>query len=283
VLRPRQVARGVELFPARTPTLPPATHTNSYALGEREILLVEPSTPYDDERRAWLEWARGIASRGQRLVALLITHHHVDHVGGAAFLARELGLPIWAHEATASRLPELGIQRHLADGEALRLEGVVGAEWTVLHTPGHAPGHVCLLNAEHRTLVVGDMVATVGTILIEPGDGDMRAYLAQLTRLASLDARVVLPAHGHPIDEPAAHFRHYVAHRLDRERKTLMALDHAGDEGAELEALMPMAYADTPRAVWPLARLSLLAHLEKLELDGLALRKRERWVRSSRR
>src|SRR6185369_3926428 len=90
--RPRHVARGVELFPARTPTLPPATHTNSYALGDREVVLVEPATPYDDERRAWLDWARSFPSQGRRAVAIAVTHHHRDHVGGVEVFARELGL-----------------------------------------------------------------------------------------------------------------------------------------------------------------------------------------------
>ena len=83
VERPRSVADGVALFPARTPTLPPATHTNSYALGTRDVLLVEPATPFEDERRAWLDWARGLASQGRHLVAIFATHHHIDHISGA--------------------------------------------------------------------------------------------------------------------------------------------------------------------------------------------------------
>src|SRR5690349_5799755 len=101
-MRPRRVARGVELFPARTPTLPPATHTNSYAVGEREVLLVEPATPYEDERRDWLAWARAFAGEGRRAVAIVLTHHHMDHVGGAELFAKELGLPLWAHRETAA-------------------------------------------------------------------------------------------------------------------------------------------------------------------------------------
>lgn len=277
MLAPRTIARGVELVSARTPTLPPATHTNSYAIGERELVLVEPATPHEDEQREWLAWARALASQGRTLVALALTHHHLDHVGGAALFARELGLPIWAHGATAARLPELPIARRLDEGELLTLDGAVPQRWTVLHTPGHAPGHACFFEESLGVVLVGDMVATVGTILIEPNDGDMRAYLAQLERLASLDARVALPAHGEPIDglgapSPTALFRFYIQHRLLREAKVHAALAQAGEPGADAEALVPVAYADTPPALWPIARMSLEAHLIKLEHDGRARR-----------
>src|SRR5262252_54983 len=97
MLRPRELANGLEMFPAKTPTLPPATHTNSYALGSGEVLLVEPATPYAEEQRAWADWVRALASRGRRAVAILVTHHHVDHVGGLDALTRELQLPVWMH------------------------------------------------------------------------------------------------------------------------------------------------------------------------------------------
>ena len=87
-MRPRELASGVSLFAARTPPLPPATDTNSYALGEREVILVEPATPYEDEQRAWVDWARGLAGTGRTPVALFATHYHSDHVGGVDVLAR---------------------------------------------------------------------------------------------------------------------------------------------------------------------------------------------------
>jgi glyoxylase-like metal-dependent hydrolase (beta-lactamase superfamily II) len=274
-MRPRELASTLSLFPTRTPTLPPATHTNSYALGGRDVLLVEPATPYEDEQRAWIAWARALVSQGRRLVAIVPTHHHPDHVGGLDALAKELGAPVWAHAATIERLaPETRarVARRLDEGDEIVLEGPRDEAWRVLFTPGHAPGHVCLFEPRSRTLVVGDMVASVGTILIAPGDGDMARYLAELERLAALDASVALPAHGEPIDEPSALFRRYVAHRLMREAKVLAAIASAGPEGADLATLVAGAYDDTPVHLWPIAKLSLEAHLEKLVGEGRVAR-----------
>jgi glyoxylase-like metal-dependent hydrolase (beta-lactamase superfamily II) len=275
MIRPRELSSSLQLFPALTPTLLPATHTNSYALGGRDVLLIEPATPYEDEQRAWIEWARGLVAQGRKLLAIVATHHHEDHVGGLDVLARELDAPVWAHELTVDRLPpstRARVTRRLADGDAIVLEGPRDESWRVLHTPGHAPGHVCLFEERTRTAVVGDMVASVGTILIAPGDGDMTIYLQQLDRLAALDASVALPAHGEPIDEPATLFRKYIAHRLAREAKVLEAVKRAGIAGADAATLVPDAYSDTPMHLWPIARLSLETHLEKLERDGLVTR-----------
>lgn len=276
-MRPRNVAPRVERFDARTPTLPPATHTNSYALGDREVVLVEPSTPYEDEQREWLAWARALASNGRELRAIVLTHHHLDHVGGAELFARELGLPVWAHRATAERVG-VKIDRALDEGELLALDGPTRSTWRVMHTPGHAPGHVCLHDEEAGTVIVGDMVASVGTILIEPNDGDMSEYLAQLARLSRLEAHVALPAHGEPIDAPSALFDRYVAHRLAREARVIEALGRAPARGSRAEDLVPHAYADTPPGIWPIARMSLEAHLVKLEREGRAKRSDDGWT-----
>ena len=104
MLRPRELSRSIAMVGARTPTLPPATHTNSYAIGARDVVLVEPATPYVGEQRAWLGWARSLASEGRRAIAIVATHHHADHVGGIDVLARELDLPVWAHAETAARV-----------------------------------------------------------------------------------------------------------------------------------------------------------------------------------
>jgi endoribonuclease LACTB2 len=278
--RPAGLAEGVERFHALTPTLPPATHTNSYALGTRQLLLVEPATPYDDERRAWVQWARGLVSAGRELVGILLTHHHADHVGGAAFFRSELGVPLYAHRHTASRLaPEITISHLLDEGDELVLDGPEPQRWRALFTPGHAPGHLCLHEERLGALVVGDMVASVGTILVAPGDGDMRVYIEELRRLEALGAKTALPAHGEVITDPSRLFRAYVMHRLMRESLVHEAVVATG--GGTLDELVPRAYGDTPEAIWPLAKLSLEAHLEKLEHEGRVRREGARWLPSS--
>ena len=265
---PEQVADHIERLATRAPTLPPATHTNSYALGEREVLLVEPATPYEDEQRQWLQWAEGLRSQGRSLVGIFVTHHHVDHVGGAAQLSKALGLELWGHADTAAQLPSVRFDRLLSDGEQLVLDGPLVQRWDVLHTPGHAAGHLCLMERDLGYVVVGDMVASQGTILIEPGDGDMSLYVEQLARLEALGAQRALPAHGAPIDDPSKLFRTYIRHRGMREAKILSALRTFGERGATPKSLVPIAYSDTPKHVWPMAILSVRAHIEKLVQEG---------------
>jgi len=264
-LVPTDVAPGVQMLSLRTPTLPPATHTNAYLLGADDLLLVEPASADAAEVERICAWVETRVDAGARLLGVFLTHHHHDHAAGAAQVSARLRAPLWAHAETAQRLPEgVSIARELNSGEILALSDAHRLE--VLHTPGHAPGHLCLLDHVTRVLVAGDMVAGVGSILIEPGDGDMVQYLASLAHMDAQNAALLLPAHGLPIEEARAKLQGYIAHRLAREAKVLAALQQL--EGlASLEQLLPIAYADTPVMAWPLAKLALEAHLIKLEAE----------------
>ena len=249
------LAPGIRVLALRTPTLPPAAHTNVYLVGPDAgpWVAVDPGSPYPDQQ-AVLD--RALAEVGLALV--LLTHHHGDHVGGAAELAARFGAPIAAHANTAKRLPGLEITRLLEDGERV-------ADLECVFTPGHADGHLCF--AREGFTIAGDMVAGLGTILIDPSEGDMTLYLRSLERLLAMPQAMLLPAHGPALPDGHAKLREYIAHRLMREAKVVAALGASDEPVGELVA---RAYADTPRMLWPLAERSLVAHLHKLAVDGRA-------------
>jgi endoribonuclease LACTB2 len=266
-----EVAPGIARIMVATPTLPPATHTGCYVVGRSDLLAVDPGSPYPDQQDAL---AAAIAARGQ-LRAIVLTHHHADHVGGARALARATGAPIMAHPDAAQRLVgRVEIDRYLADGERLDLGG---RRLDVMLTPGHAPGHLVVRDLDSRAAIVGDLVAGVGTILIDPDDGDMATYLASLERLRTAAVGALLPAHGPVIDDGAGKLAAYIGHRLMREARVLAAL---ADAPRALPALCTIAYADTPSWLWPLAERSLLAHLDKLVAEGRARHDLDGWRRT---
>jgi glyoxylase-like metal-dependent hydrolase (beta-lactamase superfamily II) len=272
-----EVAPFVQVLPLRTPTLPPATHTNAVLVGSGDAVLIEPATPYPEELERAVAWVEEARRAGTHVRALLVTHHHPDHVGGARALSERLRLPLWGHALTAERLKgELTFDRLLEDGERIVLDGPEPLVLRAIHTPGHAPGHLCFLEERSRVMVAGDMVAAVGTILVEPGDGDMAEYLRSLERMAAEKPSVLVPAHGGPLRDPEAVLAHYVRHRLDRERRIYDALVGYGGAATPLD-LLPVAYADAPRAAWPLAALSTEAHLLKLSAEGRVRRTAGRW------
>jgi endoribonuclease LACTB2 len=113
------------------------------------------------------------------------------------------------------------------------------------------------------------MVAGLGTILIDPSEGDMAQYLDSLRTLLARDGGALLPAHGPMISDGAAKLREYIAHRTMREDRIVAAL--TGQADASAAELVAIAYSDTPRVLWGLAERSLLAHLDKLVREQRAL------------
>jgi ribonuclease/clavin/mitogillin len=263
-----EVFPGVSLVPLRTPTLPPATHTNCALFGTKELLAVDPASPYQDEQKVLDTVLDHLAqTRGCTLKAILLTHHHQDHMSGAAYLKKKQNVPVYAHAKTAALVPAGLVDYLIEDGHAFELPGNPARRVTAMFTPGHAPGHLCYREETTGITASGDMVASVGTIIIDPSEGDMSLYLASLTRLKESKPSFLIPSHGLTIGDPAAKIDEYIKHRLAREAKVLQALQ--AKPNAKPQDLLETAYDDTPVALYPLAVRSLMAHLQKLVNDGV--------------
>tara|TARA_R110002096_G_scaffold433381_2_gene651998 strand:- start:42171 stop:43580 length:1410 start_codon:yes stop_codon:yes gene_type:complete len=259
---------GIAVSPLRTPTLPPATTTNCYVVGTDEFIVIDPATPHADERGVLCDALDSRIAEGGSFSEIWLTHHHGDHVGAAEFLSKRYGVPIAAHAITAGLLEGIcNVERHLEDGEQRTLAGRLPRVLECVFTPGHAPGHLCFYEQHTKTMIAGDMVASIGSILIDPSEGDMVAYLASLERLRGFGARLLLPAHGFAVSDPEALLCNYIEHRLGREAKVLAALTETPQSTSQM---VGQVYADTPTFLHGLAERSLLSHLVKLETDGLA-------------
>lgn len=271
-----EVAPGVRVIALRTPTLPPAVHTNCYVIGPTigagPLLLVDPGSPYPQSQQALDEILQSEAQAGRVATAALLTHHHADHVGGARHLQKRWNLEVLAHPLTASTGAGRGLVTRLVQEGPLPHGDL---ELELISTPGHAAGHLCLKIASAHATVAGDLVAGMGTILIDPDEGDMIEYLASLERVAAAAPGALLPAHGPMIADGHAKLVAYREHRLMREHKIAAAL--ASVPRSTADELVPMAYADTPQPYWPLAVRSTLAHLVKLEREDRARRDGSYW------
>ncbi len=245
--------------------------TNSYFLGEADHwALIDPGPADSRHLRALQQCAPGPIRQ------ILVTHTHPDHSPGAAPLRRLIGAQLLgrvsAHTQGQDRtfIPD----RELRDGDTLTL----GSDTTlrVLHTPGHASNHLCYLLEQERLLFTGDHIIQGSTVVIDPPDGDMSAYIASLERLLDEDLAALAPGHGALMTRPHEALCALIAHRLNRESRVYSALSAHAPE--PLAALLERAYAEVPVTLYPLAERSLLAHLLKLEADGRARRHGDRWI-----
>jgi glyoxylase-like metal-dependent hydrolase (beta-lactamase superfamily II) len=219
---------GVLRVRAANPSALTLDGTNTYVVGR---WVVDPG-PADDDH---LEAVRSAAREG--IEGVVLTHGHADHAEGADLL----GVPV--HRPG---------------------EGETAGPFSALATPGHSADSVCLIWRE-RVCFSGDTVLGTGSVFIAPGEGSLSDYLDSLRRLRALPLEVLCPGHGPYVWDPAAKLDEYVAHRLERERRLVDALDAGLRTRAEL---LDSAWSDAPAELRYFAGLSLASHLEKLDEEG---------------
>lgn len=275
--QPVALLKNLQRLTAPNPGVMTGPGTNSYLVGDPNTgyIAIDPG-PADDEhlQRLW-------RAAGGQIRMIVCTHSHPDHSPGAAPLQAMcshkppiLGL---ASQPTARANSRFSPDRALADGEKLVLQGTgVDGDIThtlrVVHTPGHAANHLCLVLEEDGLLFSGDHVLNGSTTVIDPPDGHMGDYLDSLDKLAAAceagGIEFILPAHGHVLGFAHQAITHLKAHRLKREAKIAAAMQ-ALPQGS-LQEWVEKAYDDVPPRLWPVAARSLQAHVDHIREQALS-------------
>jgi glyoxylase-like metal-dependent hydrolase (beta-lactamase superfamily II) len=279
--RPVPLTRHVQRLTAPNPGVMTGPGTNSYLVGEPATgyTVIDPGPADPDHLQRLWQAALFDDGSGGNILRIVCTHSHPDHAPGAPPLQALchggppiLGLPSLPTSRAAS---EFSPDRALSNHELLtHVLPALDAENTpqpahtlrVLFTPGHAANHVCLLLEDEGLLFSGDHILNGSTTVIDPPDGNMHDYLNSLDALSAActdhAVRYILPAHGHVMDGALEAIAKLKAHRLRRETKVAAAMQALPLAG--LDEWLPLAYDDVEPLLWPLAKRSLLAHVERI-------------------
>jgi glyoxylase-like metal-dependent hydrolase (beta-lactamase superfamily II) len=247
--------------------------TNTYLFGTEEIAVLDPGPLIESH----LDAIQRIAGAPVRWV--LVSHTHPDHSPAAIELARATGAELLGRPAPEGQHQDATFvpDRVLSDSDRLETgEFVIEA----IQTPGHASNHVCYRHEASNWLFTGDHVIDGSTVVIDPPDGNMKQYIESLRRVRDLDCNALAPGHGEIIRDPERAVSWIIDHRLEREAKVIVALQ--ANPNLTTRELVPHVYKDVDKKLYGWAERSLLAHLIKLEEDGVASCAGGRWQGISR-
>ncbi|MGH6986385.1 MAG: MBL fold metallo-hydrolase [Caulobacteraceae bacterium] len=243
--------------------------TGTYIVGRGEVAVIDPGPAMSEHLEALKR-----ALEGERISAILVTHHHLDHSPLARPLSEWSGAKVFGRaaperanvEADGPRLEE-GRDEFVPDVTIEEGETFEGPGWRLeaLRTPGHTSNHVCFALTQENALFSGDHVMGWSTTVVTPPDGDMDAYMASLEKVAERGFTTLWPTHGPPVREAAPFLAAYAEHRRERERQILAAL---ASGRSTIEAMVPRLYASVDKRLWPAAARSVLAHLISLTRAG---------------
>ncbi|MFP6641128.1 MAG: MBL fold metallo-hydrolase [Myxococcota bacterium] len=238
----------------------PGTNTYLVGTGEEKILL-----DTGDGRLEYLPiLEQALEESGCRAIQeIVLTHGHPDHIGGVQTVLDRFGsCRVSKMQNQTFDAPYDFEITDIADGDVVETQG---ATLRALHTPGHAPDHLCFLLEEERALFTGDNVLGVGTTIIPAESGSLADYMESLDCLLAQSPENIFPAHGPLIQDGCAKIREYIDHRLDREQQILSALQQGVHAVTEM---VETIYAGYPKLLYPAAGQSVTSHLIKLQAEG---------------
>ncbi|NKI17690.1 MBL fold metallo-hydrolase [Spongiibacter sp. KMU-166] len=262
---------GIHRLVAPNPGIMTGPGTNTYLLGRRRITVLDPGPAMPEHIAAINE---AIAALGGELEQVLVTHTHPDHSPAARVLAEQHGVPLLGatiaddgHQDTSFKADV-----ELSDGLEIDIDGDI---LRAVYTPGHVGNHYCFFHDATGLLFTGDHIMQGSTVVIIPPAGDMADYMASLRKMLAYPLAHLAPGHGDLIDAPQQEIEGLIVHRQKREDKISSCLSALGE--ADLDALVVPAYDDVSAEIHPIAKLSLLAHLLKLQKEGKASVDGEQW------
>jgi len=267
-----EVAAGVIRLTAPNPGIMTGPGTNTYILGHERFTVLDPGPDHAGHIEKILELTGG------QIDSVVVTHTHLDHSPGTRALKEKTGCRVYGRSAPAgaSQDQKFAPDEQPEHGSLIHTDaGTLKA----LHTPGHASNHLCFLLVEQELLFSGDHIMQGSTVVINPPDGDMKAYIESLYDLLAESIRFIAPAHGFLMGQPEAVIDYLITHRLSREHKVAKALHKLSP--VNLKDLTSKAYDDVPAAIHGVAARSALAHLLKLEADGRAAHRDGLWQATS--
>ncbi|UOF90384.1 MBL fold metallo-hydrolase [Fodinisporobacter ferrooxydans] len=252
-----------------SPTLKPATTTNTYLIHDKEeVIIVDPGFDAPANTQIILQTIQELGN--PTVTGILFSHYHKDHTPGVRGLMQHLSCPIYCHELEAKQVDRLIAPcKHTSVVEQGDRIPVGKLSVDVHHTPGHTPGHLAFHIPEDAILLTGDSVISQGSTWIGPPDGHMRTYLQTLEYLKTIPAACIGPGHGPLIHDPHKAIQWFITRRLDREQQILDILRQ--NKSVRVSVIVERLYKDQLPAdmIW-VAEKTALAHLIKLEEDGLA-------------